>query len=144
MGETRPPLAIDLSTLGLEQLGYEVGTEAIAAMSEDAFDTALLTYAWPADPTPLQDVSATFLPSRHNVQLSISQRRSLPSPTLEVLEHLLGFRQIAPSTPSLQPLLREEHLTVLSAAHYQAVREALPKIPSSINTFAKMAMRQGG
>jgi DNA-binding XRE family transcriptional regulator len=124
-------LAIDLSTWGLEQLGYEVGAEAIAAMSEDAFDTALLTYAWPADPTPLQDRVHHFLTlTAQRAAFDIATTIATRAPTLEVLEHLLGFRQIAPSTASLQPLLREEHLTVLSAAHYQAVREALAK-----NTF---------
>jgi DNA-binding XRE family transcriptional regulator len=40
---------------------------------------------------------------------------------------------MTPSTSSLQALLREGHLTVLSAAHYQAVREALAK-----NTFQRL------
>jgi hypothetical protein len=43
---------------------------------------------------------------------------------------LLGFRDATPLLTRLQPLLREEHFTVLSAAHYQAVREVLAK-----NTF---------
>jgi DNA-binding XRE family transcriptional regulator len=124
-------LAIDLSTWGLEQLGYDMGADAIAAMSEAAFDAALLTYAWPADPTPLQDRVRHFLTlTAQRAAFDIATTVAARAPALEVLEHLLGFRQIAPSTASLQPLLREEHLTVLSAAHYQAVREALAK-----NTF---------
>jgi DNA-binding XRE family transcriptional regulator len=124
-------LAIDLSTWGLEQLGYDMGADAIAAMSEAVFDAALLTYAWPADPTPLQDRVRHFLTlTAQRAAFDIATTIAARAPALEVLEHLLGFRQIAPSTASLQPLLREEHLTVLSAAHYQAVREALAK-----NTF---------
>jgi DNA-binding XRE family transcriptional regulator len=55
------------------------------------------------------------------------------APSLVELEYLLGFRKTAPSTSSLQALVREGHLTVLSAAHYQAVREALAK-----NTFQRL------
>jgi len=103
-------LAIDLSTWGLEQLGYEVGAEAIAAMSAATFDAALLTYAWPADPTPLQDRVRHFLTlTAQRAAFDIATTIAARAPALEVLEHLLGFRQTAPSTAALQPLLREEH-----------------------------------
>jgi len=122
-------LAIDLSTWGLEQLGYEVGAEAIAAMSENAFDTALLTYAWPADPTPLQDRVHHFLTlTAQRAAFDIATTIATRAPTLEVLEHLLGFRQIAPSTASLQPLLREEHLTVRVPLTTRRYGRPLPKI----------------
>jgi hypothetical protein len=75
-------------------------------MSEDAFDTAPLTYAWPADPTPLQDRVRHFLTLTAQRAADIATTIATRAPTLEVLEHLLGFRQIAPSTASLQPCAR--------------------------------------
>src|SRR5262249_58161306 len=49
------------------------------------------------------------------------------------LEHLLGFRDTMPPGVRLAPLLQDQHLTVLSAAPYQALREAL-----ALNTFQRL------
>ena len=53
--------------------------------------------------------------------------------SLAELEHLLGFRDPVPAGARLAPLLRDEHVTVLSAAPYQALREAL-----ALNTFQRL------
>jgi len=121
-------LATELSSWALETVGYEVGAEVVATMSESAVDALLLRYAWPADPAPLEDRIQHFLMlTAQRAAFDLATTIATRVPALEGLEHLLGFRQVAPSTASLESLLRAEHLTVLSAAHYQAVREALAK-----------------
>jgi len=129
-------LAMDLCTWAMEKLGQRLGAEAIAAMPERLFEATLLADAWPADPAPLQDRVRHFLTlaaqqAAFDIATTIAAR--VPAPTLEALEHLLGFRHLPPSTASLASLLRVEHLTVLSAAHYQAVRDAL-----ATNTFQRL------
>jgi DNA-binding XRE family transcriptional regulator len=121
-------LATELSSWALETVGYEIGAEVVATLSESAVDGLLLRYAWPDDPTPLEDRVQHFLTlTAQRAAFDLATTIAMRVPALEGLEYLLGFRQVAPSTASLESLLREEHLTVLSAAHYQAVREALAK-----------------
>jgi DNA-binding XRE family transcriptional regulator len=121
-------LATELSSWALEKVGYEVGAEVVATLSERAVDGLLWRYAWPDDPTPLADRIQHFLMlTAQRAAFDLASTIATRVPALEGLEYLLGFRQVAPSTASLESLLREKHVTVLSAAHYQAVREALAK-----------------
>jgi len=121
-------LATELSAWALEKVGYEVGADAVATMRESTVDALLLSYAWPEDPTPWEDRIQHFLTlTAQRAAFDLATTIATRVPGLEGLEYLLGFRQVAPATASLASLLREEHVTVLSAAHYQAVREALAK-----------------
>jgi len=121
-------LSTELSTWALETVGYDVGAEQVATLSESAIEALLWRYAWPDDPAPLEDRIHHFLTlTAQRAAFDLSTTIATRVPALEGLEYLLGFRHVAPSTASLESLLREEHLTVLSAAHYQALREALAK-----------------
>jgi DNA-binding XRE family transcriptional regulator len=127
-------LATDISTWAFERMDNDLGPTVIAAMPEATFDETLTTYAWPEDPAPLHDRVHHFLNlTAQQVAFDMMTTIDARAPALVDLEHLLGLRKTAPSTVSLQALLREEHVTVLSAAHYQAVREALAK-----NTFQRL------
>src|SRR4030095_10784244 len=68
--------------------------------------------------------SALVVPARTvNSQMLIACLWDLREPTLG------EGRAEASSTPSQLPLLRDEHFTVLSPAHYQAVREVITHNP---------------
>ena len=127
-------LARELCLAALDTLAQEVGTTGLVGMSVDAFTAAVTTEVTTGATVPLQE-RLTHLLTRtaEDVAFEVATNLILQSPALADLEHLLGLPQTAP--PRLQrqgvlPLLREAHLTVLSAAHYQAVREAIYK-----NTF---------
>ncbi len=127
-------LATDISTWAFERMDNDLGSPVVKVMSETTFDAMLMTYAWPEDPTPLHDRVHHFLNlTAQQVAFDMMTTIEARTPSLEELEHLLGLREVAPSASSMRALLREEHLTVLSAAHYQAVREALYK-----NTFQRL------
>ncbi len=124
-------LAIDLSTWALETLQQEKGTAVVEAMSDTALDTALTAYVVGTDADPLSTRIRRFLNlTAQHVAFDLTTTIEARGPSLVELEHLLGFRKTTTRAARLLPLLREEHLTVLSAAHYQALREALAK-----NTF---------
>jgi len=127
-------LARELCLAALDTLAQEVGTTGLVGMSVDAFTAAVTTEVTTGATIPLQE-RLTHLLTRtaEDVAFEVATNLILQSPALADLEHLLGLPQTAPPRLHRQgvlPLLREAHLTVLSAAHYQAVREAIYK-----NTF---------
>jgi len=87
--------------------------------------------------TVLQDsLTALLTHKAREVAAEVAEGLLRRAPALADLEHLLGLPPTAlPGGTSAHglPLLRENHLTVLSAAHYQALREALYK-----NTFQRL------
>jgi hypothetical protein len=90
------------------------------------------------DATTVLEERLTALLTRKAREVAVAVADSLlrRAPALADLEHLLGLPPTSlPGGTSAHglPLLREAHLTVLSAAHYQALREALYK-----NTFQRL------
>jgi hypothetical protein len=121
-------LATDISAWAFAKMRDEVGAAAITAMSDEIFDTTLATYIWTQDPETLQDRVQHFLTLHaHHTAFELATTIAARNPSLIELEQLLGLQGDAPPTSGLQHLLREEHFTVLSAAHYQAVREIITK-----------------
>ncbi len=127
-------LATDISTWAFEKMHNDVGSVAIEAMSDPAFDETLATYVWGTDPNPLHDRVRHFLDlAAQHAAFDLATTIESRNLSLTELELLLEPRHTATLTSRLQSLLREEHLTVMSASHYQAVREALYK-----NTFQRL------
>lgn len=87
--------------------------------------------------TVLQERLTALLTSKaREVAVEVADGLLRRAPALADLEHFLGLPPTAlPGGTAANglPLLREAHLTVLSAAHYQALREALYK-----NTFQRL------
>jgi hypothetical protein len=97
----------------------------------------LRTAVPPTARTVLQEgLTALLTRKAQEVAAEVAEGLLRRAPALADLEHLLGLPPTAlpggTATHGL-PLLREDHLTVLSAAHYQALREALYK-----NTFHRL------
>jgi len=127
-------LATDLSTWALEQVTRQQGDAAIAAMPPAVFEDTLLCVIRNTAPEILvsERINQFFEQTAQHVAFDLANMVTARQPSLAELEYLLGFRDTAPPHTRIQPLLREEHLTVLSAAHYQALREAL-----AFNTFER-------
>jgi len=127
-------LAHELCLTALDTLVQEVGAAELASMPADAFTAAVTTQVTTGASIPLQERLTHLLThTAEDVAFEVATNLVLQSPALADLEHLLSLPQTAPPRLHRQgvlPLLREAHLTVLSAAHYQAVREAIYK-----NTF---------
>ena len=127
-------LALDLTTAALESLQQTVGPEGLTAMSEAALTDAMLGTVLQTIHPPLYD----HLHSRLEVQaqydaLDLANLLETRAPSLLELEYLLGVRQSSTRPARLLGLLRQEHFTVLSAAHYHAIRAALAH-----NTFQEV------
>jgi DNA-binding XRE family transcriptional regulator len=124
-------VAVDLTAVALDTLTQARGESALNTMADAEFEAAVLTTVVSADP-------AAFRAHVHQCLDRLAQHTAIEraaiiearGSSLVELEHLLGFRDTTPPGTRLAPLLREEHLTILSAAHYQAIREAL-----ALNTF---------
>ena len=130
-------LARDLCLAPLDTLVQDVGVVGLAALPVEAFTSAVTAQVTTGAEIPLQE-RLTHLLTRtaEDVAFEVATTLVLRSPALADLEHLLGLPPTALprlSRQGLLPLLREAHLTVLSAAHYQAVREAIYK-----NTFQRL------
>jgi len=127
-------LALDLTAVTLESLQQTLGADAVMAMSETVFAETMLAAV-------LQDTPSPF-PNRVRHRLEVqAQHDALDmaglieprGPSLVELEYLLGLQQNPARPARLLAFLRQEHLTVLSAAHYHALRTALAH-----NTFQEV------
>jgi predicted XRE-type DNA-binding protein len=127
-------LATDLSTLALEQVSQMHGSTALETMSATMFEETLVSHVQTmASEVLLTRIQHFFTRTAQHVAFDLATTITARTPSLAELDYLLGFRDATPLLTRLQPLLREEHFTVLSAAHYQAVREVLAK-----NTFQRL------
>ena len=127
-------LALDLSTAALESLQQTVGTEALIGMSDAAFADAMLANVLHSTSHSLSE----RIRSRLEVQaqydaLDLVNLLESRGPSVMEFEYLLGIRQNSTRPARLLGLLRQEHFTVLSAAHYHAIRVALAH-----NTFQEV------
>ena len=127
-------LALDLSTTALETLQQTLGPAVLAAMPDAAFADAVLAMVLDATPTPFPDRVRNRLEvqAQHDA-VELATTLETRGPSLLELEYLLALRQSATRPARLLSLLRQEHFTVLSAAHYQAIRVALAH-----NTFQQV------
>jgi DNA-binding XRE family transcriptional regulator len=127
-------VAIDLAAGALETLAQERGERALAALPDAAFEALVLQAAVAPDPTAFQDRVRQCL-ARLAQHIAVERAASIEArgASPAELELLLGFRDATPPGARLAPLLREQHVTILSAAHYQAVREVL-----ALNTFQRL------
>jgi DNA-binding XRE family transcriptional regulator len=124
-------VAIDLAAGALETLAQERGERALRAMPDAVFEAAVLHAAVAPDPTAFRNrVHQCLERLAQHIAVDRAAVIEARSASLTELEHLLGFRDATAPGTHLEPLLREKHVTVLNAAHYQAVREAL-----ALNTF---------
>jgi hypothetical protein len=127
-------VAIDLTAGALEILTQERGERALATMSDAAFEAAILHAVSTPDPVAFRDrVHQCLARIAQHIAFDRVTTIEARGASLVELEHLLGFRDASPPGARLAPLLRDQHVTVLSAAHYQAVREAL-----ALNTFQRL------
>lgn len=130
-------LTRDLCLTALDTLMQDVGVAGLAAMQAETFTRAMTTQVMTAAAVPLHEHFTHLLTrTAEDVAFKVAEGLILRSPALADLEHLLGLPPTAPpgmSKQGLLPLLREEHLTVLNASHYQAIREAIYK-----NTFQRL------
>lgn len=128
-------LATELSTWALEQVSQTLEPPVLATLPAFTLEEMVLSYV---RTTELETLHArlqhclTLHAQRAAFELAAAITTRTPS--LTELDHWLGFRDATPLVTRLQPLLREDHLTVLNAAHYQAIREILTK-----NTFQRFA-----
>ena len=126
-------LALDLSTTALETLQTSEST-VLTAMSDAAFADAVLAVVLGATPTPFPDrVRHRLEVQAQHDAVELATTLETRGPSLVELEYLLALRQSATRPARLLSLLRQEHFTVLSAAHYQAIRVALAH-----NTFQQV------
>jgi hypothetical protein len=126
-------VAIDLAASALETLTQERGEQTVATLPAPTLETLLLQVAVAPDPEAFRERVHQCL-GRIAQHLAFDRASTIEArgPSLVELEHLLGFRDATPPGTRLAPLLRDQHVTILSAAHYQAVREAL-----ALNTFQR-------
>lgn len=108
-----------LATWALDATEQAVGPEAVAALPEEEKGRLLYSYLFSPNPDPF-DQRLRFL-------LSLRIHAGLLRGDMPALKRLLDQWRKERADSPLLPLRQEEHLTVLSAAHYQAVREALYK-----------------
>jgi hypothetical protein len=127
-------LATDLAAGALETLSQERGERALAAMPDPVFEAAVLHTASTPDRVAFRDRVRQYL-ARIAQHIAFDRATAIEArgASLVELEHLLGFRDTMPPGVRLAPLLQDQHLTVLSAAPYQALREAL-----ALNTFQRL------
>lgn len=127
-------VAVDLTAVALDTLTQVQGYSALNALAEAEFEAAVLATVVAPDPAALRARVHQCLDrlAQHTAieRAAIIEARGS---SLAELEHLLGFRDTLPPGTRLAPLLREKHLTIMSAAHYQAIREAL-----ALNTFKRL------
>ncbi|MEE8292268.1 MAG: helix-turn-helix domain-containing protein [Candidatus Tectomicrobia bacterium] len=121
-------LALDLSTWALEMMQKEMGSTAIAAMNDTAFDAKITAHIVGTDADHFLTRFRHFLnlAARHaafDLATTIEARES----SLAELEHMLGLCKTTPRATRLLSMLRDEHFTVMSASHYHAIREAIYK-----------------
>jgi DNA-binding XRE family transcriptional regulator len=127
-------LATELSTWALEKISQTLGMATMVTMAASTFEETLLTAVQSTEPQTLQEKVRSFLTrTAQHAAFDLATTITTRTPSLNELEHLLGFRDATPFLTRLQPLLREDHLTVLSAAHYQAIREVIAK-----NSFQRL------
>jgi hypothetical protein len=127
-------VALDLSTAALETLQQTLEPTVLAAMSDVAFADAVLAAVLGATPTPFPDrVRHRLEVQAQHDAVELATTLETRGPSLVELEYLLDLRQSATRPARLLSLLRQEHFTVLSAAHYQAIRVALAH-----NTFQQV------
>ncbi len=133
-----------MTAWAVDAMEDRLGGEAVRAMTVDEFNQRLTEYLLDADSASSRERH------RNLVQLYAQELAGLVvdvlgvhSTTIDRLERLIGLQPLrkgdtAPVLPhpaprdSLSPLLRDGHLTVMSSAHYHALREALYK-----NTFRR-------
>jgi hypothetical protein len=127
-------VAIDLAAGALETLTQVRGDHALAALPDATFETLVLQVAVTPDAATWRDrVHQCLARSAQHIAFDRASTLEARRPSLAELEYLLGFRNATPPGIRLAPLLRDQHVTVLSAAPYQAVREAL-----ALNTFQRL------
>jgi len=119
-------LALDLSRAASERLQQRLGGAALAARPAPALATAVTAVVLDETLPPL----ATRVREHLTVQaqhdaLERADKLAGRAPTPLEYEYLLGRRSSTTRPARLLALLRQDHVTVLSAAHYQAVRTAL-------------------
>lgn len=127
-------VAIDLTAVALDALTQARGDRALSAMADAALEAAVLDTVMAPDPAAFRTRVRQCL-ARLAQHIAVERAAAIEArgASPAELEHLLGFRDATPPGTRLAPLLRDQHLTILSAAHYQAVREAL-----ALNTFQRL------
>jgi hypothetical protein len=119
-------LALDLTAVTLESLQQTLGAEAVLAMSETVFTEIMLAAVLQATPSPFPNRVRHRLEVQAQYDaLDLAGLIEPRGPSLVELEYLLGLQHNPARSARLLALLRQEHLTVLSAAHYHALRTAL-------------------
>lgn len=130
-------LAGELCRNALDTLVQERGVPTLAALAPAAFHT-LVEGRVLTDPRGSLVVRLTQLMTdmAADIAFAVATTLLLRAPTRADLEALLGLPASGtprPARPTALSLRHAAHLTVLSAAHYQAVREVLYK-----NTFQRV------
>ena len=128
-------LATELSTWALEQVSQTLEPPILATLPASTLEEMVLSYVRTTELEALRArLQHCLTLHAQRAAFELAAAITARTPSLTELDHWLGFRDATPLVTRLQPLLREDHLTVLNAAHYQAIREILTK-----NTFQRFA-----
>ncbi|MDP9372523.1 MAG: helix-turn-helix domain-containing protein [Chloroflexota bacterium] len=123
----------------------KLGREHVRALTADEYRRILTDYLYRSDPMALRERSGQLLITyAQELAKVVVDALGLANVSARRRETLLGLRplrhpaEILPPAETAQaralaPLLEDNHLRVMSSAHYQALREALYK-----NTFAQI------
>ncbi len=134
-----------MTAWAVDAMEERLGGEAVREMTVDQFNRVLTDYLLDPDSGAYRERrrNLLYLYAQELAQLVVEALDVRDAPA-DRLERLIGLRPLRkgdlapgrqPSTPRdpLSPLGRDGHLTVMSSAHYHALREALYK-----NTFRKV------
>ncbi|HET8626503.1 MAG TPA: helix-turn-helix transcriptional regulator [Thermomicrobiales bacterium] len=123
----------------------QLGRESVRALTADEYRRILAEYLYQSDPLTFRERSGQLLITyAQELAKVVVEALALPSVSARRREVLLGLRPLRQPTEllpparsaqarALAPLLQDNHLRVMSSAHYQALREALYK-----NTFRQV------
>ena len=119
-------LALDLSRAASARLQQTMGADALAALPASVFTSTVATAVLDMTLPPLDTRVREHLTgqAQHDA-LERADKLAGRAPTPLEYGDLLGLRGSTNRPARLLALLRQDHVTVLSAAHYHAVRTAL-------------------
>ncbi len=119
-------LALELSRAASARVQQAIGMDALAALPAPVFTSTVAAAVLDATLPPLAIRLREHLTvqAQHDA-LERADKLASRAPTPQEYEDLLGLRGSTNRPARLLALLRQDHVTVLSAAHYHAVRTAL-------------------
>ncbi len=138
-------LLTHLTAWAVDAMEEDLGAERVRSMTVDEINGNIGKYLTERDSDSWRDrYSHLLVLYAQELSRMVVEILDLPNATVDRLEQLAGLRPLEPDAgaktrgasvyrDTLSPLAPDGYLTVMSAAHYQALREALYK-----NTFQRV------